>query len=269
MNGREERLHTREVVHIYRIYFPESDKCYIGQTIDLKRRMKEHLVKEHKSLIHRAFNKYDEWEVTPLHVCYSHDDANRIEIEEIRNFDSIHPNGYNLTRGGEGCDTFTNNPNKEGMRAKQSAARKAYFTNPENRTKLSDSMKALGDMHPSKRADLREAHSERMRGEGNSFYGKKHTDVTKQRISNANKGRVDSEETRVKKSESKIGKKNSFYGKKHNAESLVKMSESTDVTGEKNPFYGKKHSDKSILKMCIAQTKRQLARLEARLPTEI
>lgn len=88
----------REIVHIYRIYFPESDKCYIGQTVDIKNRMRQHLQMD--SLVHRALLKYDDWGLIQLHVCYSRDEANRVEIEEIRNFDSIKPNGYNLTAGG-------------------------------------------------------------------------------------------------------------------------------------------------------------------------
>ncbi len=116
----------REIVHIYAFYFPTSDKYYVGQTCDIKRRISDHIKgRTGKNLpIHNAINKYDDWIVTPLHVCYTRDDADRVEIEEIRNFNSITPNGYNLTAGGEGGDTFTNNPNKEEARAKISAAGK-------------------------------------------------------------------------------------------------------------------------------------------------
>lgn len=88
-------------IHIYRIYFPESGKCYIGQTANMKRRMMYHLLKSQQVIGH-AFRKYNEWEIMCLHICHSYDEADRVEIEEIRNFNSIAPNGYNLTRGGEG-----------------------------------------------------------------------------------------------------------------------------------------------------------------------
>lgn len=87
-------------VYIYRIYFSASGKCYIGQTNDPKSRMSQHL-RSKKSLVGRALQKYEGWKISVLHTCYSRDEANRIEIEEIRNFDSVHPNGYNLTHGGD------------------------------------------------------------------------------------------------------------------------------------------------------------------------
>ena len=103
-------------IHIYQIYFLTSNKCYIGQTRYLETRMLKHI--KNKSLVGKALRKYDDWQVSVLHTCKSHDEANRIEIEEIRNQNSIAPNGYNLTHGGEGGDTFTDNPNKEAIRDK-------------------------------------------------------------------------------------------------------------------------------------------------------
>lgn len=87
-------------IHIYKIYFPTSDKCYIGQTAYLEKRLVAHL--EAKSYVGSALWKYDEWHVSILCTCESRDEANRVEIEEIRNQNSIAPNGYNLSRGGEG-----------------------------------------------------------------------------------------------------------------------------------------------------------------------
>lgn len=120
MNSKKERI------FIYRIYFPESNKCYIGQTNNIKVRMIVHLNgREGENIsVHSALQKYDDWEISVLHTCYSRDEANRVEIEEIRNFNSVAPNGYNLTHGGEGGDTFSANPNKEAVRAKISAAGK-------------------------------------------------------------------------------------------------------------------------------------------------
>jgi|SaaInlStandDraft_4_1057021.scaffolds.fasta_scaffold34844_2 very-short-patch-repair endonuclease len=63
-------------------------------------------------------------------------------------------------------------------------------------------------------------------GNRNPFYGKKHTQETKDKIGSKNKGNI-----------------SPFYGKKHTKESLRKLSESLKgkFKGEKNPFYGKKH----------------------------
>lgn len=87
---------------------------------------------------------------------------------------------------------------------------------------------------------------EAMFGDSNPFYGKQHTEESKQKMSEAAKQR--------------IGEKNSFYrrhhseetkekirqankGRKHTEEELIKMSE--NQMGEKNHFYGKKHTEEA------------------------
>lgn len=87
-------------VYIYAIYFPTSKKYYIGITNNLERRMRQHFKSGH--LVCRALWKYDNWQIIVLHTCKTYEEAFRIEIEEIRNFNSVAPNGYNLTAGGEG-----------------------------------------------------------------------------------------------------------------------------------------------------------------------
>lgn len=68
------------------------------------------------------------------------------------------------------------------------------------------------------------------KGNKNPFYGKKHTDRTKQSIANHNKG-------------------NKYWvGKKHKESSKEKISKywKGKQVGDKNPFYGKKHDEKTI-----------------------
>lgn len=68
------------------------------------------------------------------------------------------------------------------------------------------------------------------KGNKNPFYGKKHTDRTKQSIANRNKG-------------------NKYWiGKKHKESSKEKISKywKGKQVGDKNPFYGKKHDGKTI-----------------------
>lgn len=91
-------------IFIYQIWFPTNSKSYIGQTDNLKRRMSKHQRKD--SLVGRALRKYDDWRVCILHTTNTRDAANLIEIEEIRNFNTIAPNGYNITRGGAGSNGF-------------------------------------------------------------------------------------------------------------------------------------------------------------------
>lgn len=96
-------------IYIYTIYFPTSNKYYIGQTAYLERRMFAHL--KSKSFVGNALRKYDEWQIEVLHTCKTKDEANRTEIEEIRHYNSVAPNGYNLTRGGDGGDTWSGKKN--------------------------------------------------------------------------------------------------------------------------------------------------------------
>jgi len=74
-------------IYIYKIWFPTSKKYYIGQTSNLIAKIKYHL--RSGSLVYKALWKYDDWEILILHTCKTQDEANRIEREEIRNFNSI------------------------------------------------------------------------------------------------------------------------------------------------------------------------------------
>lgn len=133
-------------IYIYKIYFPTSNRSnphYVGKSQDLSRRMFVHL--ENKSLVGNALRKYDDWNIEVLHTCKTCDEANRIEIEEIRHYNCVTPNGYNQTRGGDGGDTWSGKKN-----LKQSKSR---------------------------------------RGEGNPFYNKKHTEESKNKISNSMQGK--------------------------------------------------------------------------------
>ena len=93
---------TTKVVYIYRVYFPASDKSYVGQTDNIERRMFQHLKDGRRfSLVHKAFQKYDVWEISKLCVCSSREEANDAEIRCIKDFNTLAPNGYNLNGGGD------------------------------------------------------------------------------------------------------------------------------------------------------------------------
>lgn len=141
-------------IYIYKIYFPLSDKCYIGQTQDLQKRMREHLCSGY--LICKALYKYDDWQVSILHTCKTRDEAHKVEIEEIRNYNSVVPCGYNLTRGGEGTG---------GLKWSQESI---------------DKMRAsLPDRH---------GKNNNMYGTAGGFAGRLHSDETKKKMSKSQRG---------------------------------------------------------------------------------
>lgn len=80
-----------------------------------------------------------------------------------------------------------------------------------------------------------------------------HTQETKAKLSEINKGRTVSEGTRQKLREAFKGDKSFWWGKKHTTEELNKMSEALKgennpmygAKGELNPFFGKHHTEET------------------------
>lgn len=68
-------------------------------------------------------------------------------------------------------------------------------------------------------------------GEENPFYGKHHTDETKQTISEKNTGRKVSDEERKMRSQINKGSKNPFYGKCHTDETKKKIKDTNIKNG--------------------------------------
>jgi hypothetical protein len=81
------------------------------------------------------------------------------------------------------------------------------------------------------RENFSKSHSETIKGENNPFYGKLHTNETKEKIS------------QTKKNTNLTGENNPFYGKTHSEKTKRILSElGKGRIGDNNPFYGKTHS---------------------------
>lgn len=82
-----------------------NNKKYIGQSIDLNRRLKEHWNChgiEHNSAIDLAIEKYGaEYFVTEILEFCDTTQLNERESYWIKHYDTIAPDGYNLTKGGD------------------------------------------------------------------------------------------------------------------------------------------------------------------------
>ncbi len=103
------------------------------------------------------------------------------------------------------------------------------------------------------RLEFSQIQSKQYSGIGNPRYGKKVKQSTKDKISDANKGKTPwikgkhhSNETKklMSKNHANVsGNKNPMYGKKHKIESIQKMKDHQwDRSGSKNPRFGKKLS---------------------------
>lgn len=97
------------MVGIYKITNKINGKIYIGQSIDIHKRIKEHFWKamnkkdvSYNSAIHKAIRKYGidnfDWEI--IEEC-SVDTIDDKEVQYIQQFNSLVPNGYNILTGGQ------------------------------------------------------------------------------------------------------------------------------------------------------------------------
>lgn len=88
---------------IYCLTFPNGKK-YIGQTIrTVERRIKEHKSLSNKCpLVEKAYKKYGSFDYETLIEC-ENDQLDYWECYFISELDTLSPQGYNLTSGGEGA----------------------------------------------------------------------------------------------------------------------------------------------------------------------
>jgi len=113
-----------------------NNKSYVGKTIrTLEKRINEHKKANYKTYFCRAIDKYGvenfKWEILKENV-----ERKMLGIMETFMIMVHHTyrseGGYNCTWGGEGGDTFTNNPNKEIIRKKSmERASKYWKENPD------------------------------------------------------------------------------------------------------------------------------------------
>ena len=220
---------------IYRIWNTANGMSYIGQTIQkpenrIHRHFKDIACPRLSHAIHKHGGNVFQYEIIETNILHEH--LNEREIYWIKHFNSVSPNGYNLTHGGNAAGTMS-----EEARLKISIKNKGRRHTEETRRKISENQKGktiseehkqrLSEVHKGKTVDkeTRQKMSEHMRGKNNPNYGKTHSTETRRKISEANKGKTQSEEHRRKNSEANTGEKNHFYGKSHSEETRRKISE--------------------------------------------
>ena len=157
-----------------------------------------------------------------IKTCYSEEEMCSDEQYYIKFFDTLWPNGYNLTEGGEG-----DIPSEE-TRKKMSEVHKGKKLSEEQKKKISES--TSGEKHPmfgkhhseeSKRK-ISESHKGLQAGEKNPMFGKNHSEEAKKKMSESHKNISD--ETRKKMSESHKGKPSPNKGKPISEEQKKKLS---------------------------------------------
>lgn len=152
---------------IYKITNIINGKVYIGQSINIKARWKDHVHTlnrntSHSTLLQRAWNKYkaENFTFEILELC-AEDMLDEVETKYITLYDSCN-NGYNIESGG--------NFNK--------------CLSEETKQKLRESH--LG-MFPSD--DTKKKMSESKIGKNNNMYGRSHSEESKRKMSESKKGK--------------------------------------------------------------------------------
>ena len=189
-------------ITIYKYTNKINNKIYIGQTCQ---NIEDRAGKNGKGYItssrfYNAIQKYG-WDNFQCEILYENltpEEADNIEQQLIEQYNATNENfGYNLQSGGVGHHTQSEETKRKIGQA-NSIALKGHHWSDEQRQLM----------------------SEKFSGEGNPFYGKHHTEKTKQLISEHRKNKT-------------IGKNHPFYGKQHTAESLEKISKNRQSKGGK------------------------------------
>lgn len=233
---------------IYKVTNKTNGMSYIGQTVySLNTRKSKHIWDALNSVSNmyfsRALKKYGvdsfDWDI--IAECGDMDELNRLEIYYIGYYNTYN-NGYNLTLGGDGSVgyKFTEEVLKERSKTRKgkyigenSPNYGKHFTE-ETRRKMSEAHKGQIAWNKDKTGIYSEKTKRKMselrielglsKGKNNPMFGKKHTEESNRKNSEAHKDKHPTEKTRQKMSEAKKGKNNGMYGKSHTKETLQKIS---------------------------------------------
>jgi len=137
---------------IYKATNQINDKSYIGQTTKkLSKRIYNHQKSKRNLPFYNAISKYGiknfTWEV--LEKCDNQKQLNEMEFHYIKQYNTLSPNGYNLTQGFGNTTTgykFT----------KQQLEKRSKMMIGKNNPNYGNGDKISGDKNPAKRPEVRE-----------------------------------------------------------------------------------------------------------------
>ena len=232
---------------IYCITNQSNGKMYIGQTVHLQKRKKQHFWRLNEGVhknkhLQRAYNKYGK-SAFVFRVILLCDIENLTFFEQLV-VDLYKPGQlYNIALE---CVTGTLGviPSEE-TRIKMGNAHRGAKHSEETKRKMSKA--ARGEKNPnygkSPSEETRRKLSETHKGKNCYWYGKHHSKETREKISRAKFGSKHSEESKEKMSLARRGENNPNYGKKLSVETKRKLSKAAS---------GKRHSENAKKKISLA-----------------
>ena len=156
--------------------------------------MARHIDKEkYVSVLHRAMNKYgvDNFSFEIIDEV-ENDLLNQKEKEYIQQYNSLVPNGYNLTTGGDGTPGYSRIQSPEEKEKRKESNKNFYILHPEEREKRSTATKKLWQDEEYRRKvtesniKFYKEHPGILAKENNPFYGKTHSEETKKKLREKN-----------------------------------------------------------------------------------
>ena len=197
---------------IYMFTCNDTNKSYIGQTVNPKERFKCHLKNGLYNKTNHPFYidiaKYNNWTYTILETNIERGEKlNSRELFYITKYNTMYPNGYNLRYGASfrGKTINFSEHHKQALKESWTDDRKQKASETQKKAQLNYWSSQEGKI-------MAKHHSEVMKGRETS-------EETKKKISQANKGHVVSIETRKKLSDSNKGHKASIETRKKQSES--------------------------------------------------
>jgi group I intron endonuclease len=218
---------------VYKIENIINKKVYIGKTSkDLITRIKQHLksCKRDNSIFHKAIIKYgiENFCISELeNNIFSEEDLNQKEIYYIKLYNSHHINGhgYNMTFGGDGIKSGTKLSEEHRKKISFSQTIDGYI---KKHGVIDGTTKYYQKCENQRKSQNKRYESEYERqkcgccGEKNGMFNKKHTELTKIKISDKLTGKKANEKTKEIFRKQRKGGNNNMYGKGHK------------ISGEKN-----------------------------------
>ena len=185
---------VKKVRGIYKVTNKINGKVYIGQSVDIGRRWRQHMTAEDDIYFHKAIQKYGVdnfiWEV--IEKCKKSELDER-ESYWIEYYDSYNK-GYNCTKGGDGGPVMHgednpkwkggisldrseynkqyNETNKDKIKEKKKEYDKQYYEiNKEKiKEKKKEYLKQYREAHKEKAKEYREAHKEKIKQQMKEWY---------------------------------------------------------------------------------------------------